>query len=148
MTIDIGLLRSVRAPCPDVSALCRVMCRAFWQQGRYGSHAASAACFTQLERPHLLHTSPYAAAWHPAACASNLDCWSVPAGSMQGMLAAVQLRLAILGPMLPLVYADREADAARNLRSRLLHALLKLCCALDCCQVRHLAIDSSDERDV
>ena len=56
------------------------------------------------------------------------------------MLAAVHLRLAILGPLLPLVYADREADAARNLRCRLLRALLKLCCALDCCLVWLLSI--------
>lgn len=54
---------------------------------------------------------------------------------MQGLLAATKLRVNILAPLMPLVYADREQAAARNLRGRLLHALLKLCCALDCCQV-------------
>ena len=43
--------------------------------------------------------------------------------------------MTILGPLLPLVYADREAEASRTLRARLLHVLLRLCCALDCCQV-------------
>lgn len=57
------------------------------------------------------------------------------AGSVQGLLAATNLRLSILAPMLPLVYADREPAAARNLRGRLLHVLLMLCCALDSCQV-------------
>lgn len=36
------------------------------------------------------------------------------------------LRLAVLLPLLPVVYADREPDAARNLRARLATALLRI----------------------
>ena len=42
------------------------------------------------------------------------------------MQVAVWLRLAVLLPLLPVVYADREPDGARNLRARLAAALLRI----------------------
>lgn len=39
---------------------------------------------------------------------------------------AVWLRLGVLMPLLPLVYADSEADPAKNLRPLLAQALLRL----------------------
>ncbi len=39
------------------------------------------------------------------------------------MKAAVALRLKILLPLLPIVYADREADRTKNLRYQLARAL-------------------------
>ncbi|KAK9835009.1 hypothetical protein WJX81_003856 [Elliptochloris bilobata] len=47
-------------------------------------------------------------------------------GPPAGVQAAVWLRLAVLLPLLPVVYADREPDAGRNLRARLATALLRI----------------------
>ena len=48
------------------------------------------------------------------------------AGPAEGVQAAVWMRLAVLLPLLPVVYADREPDQARNLRARLAAALLRI----------------------
>ncbi len=45
------------------------------------------------------------------------------AGSAEGVTAAIALRLKILLPLLPIVYADREADRTKNLRYQLARAL-------------------------
>ena len=50
----------------------------------------------------------------------------VRAGPPPGVQIAVCLRLQLLLPLLPLIYADREQDPARNLRHVLAHALLQL----------------------
>ncbi|CAL8467360.1 g6897 [Coccomyxa elongata] len=44
-------------------------------------------------------------------------------GSAEGVTAAIALRLTILLPLLPIVYADREADRTKNLRYQLARAL-------------------------
>lgn len=48
-------------------------------------------------------------------------------GPASGVQAALWLRLQLLLPLLPVVYADKEADAALNLRSRLAHICAHLC---------------------
>ncbi|KAK9916244.1 hypothetical protein WJX75_000426 [Coccomyxa subellipsoidea] len=47
-------------------------------------------------------------------------------GSAEGVCAAVAVRMQILLPLLPVVYADREADRAKNLRYQLARALLPI----------------------
>lgn len=51
-------------------------------------------------------------------------------GSSAALQAAVWLRLAMLSPLLPLVYASKEQGAERSLRTALAHALLR--CRLRC----------------
>lgn len=48
------------------------------------------------------------------------------AGSAEGVCAAVAVRMQILLPLLPVVYADREAERAKNLRYQLARALLPI----------------------
>ena len=57
---------------------------------------------------------------------SELRTWCFGTGSAEGVQVAVWLRLAILPSLLPLVYADREPDAAKNLRALLAQALVSL----------------------
>ena len=47
-------------------------------------------------------------------------------GSAEGVRAAVSVRVQILLPLLPVVYADREADRSKNLRYCLARALLPI----------------------
>lgn len=46
-------------------------------------------------------------------------------GSAAALQAALWLRLALLSPLLPLVYASKEQGAERSLRAALAHALLR-----------------------
>ncbi|BDA40350.1 probable mediator of RNA polymerase II transcription subunit 12 at N-terminal half [Coccomyxa sp. Obi] len=56
--------------------------------------------------------------------ATGLDRQTV--GSAEGVHAAIALRLKILMPLLPVVYADRETDRTKNLRYMLARALLPI----------------------
>ena len=51
------------------------------------------------------------------------------AGTVEGVQNAIWLRLDLLPALLPLIYADKEPDANRNLRSELALALLLLLCS-------------------
>ncbi len=70
----------------------------------------------------------HARAWIPHCCARVEPGGGAlaRAGPAAGVQVAVWLRLAVLLPLLPVVYADREPDGARNLRARLAAALLRI----------------------
>ena len=63
------------------------------------------------------------------ACAPTLQAAAAAAASPAAVQASVWTRLALLLPLLPLVYKHRAADAASSLRGQLLRALLRLLAA-------------------
>ena len=71
--------------------------------------------------------APTAAQDSPAGADADASAGGLPALQLSTSSAAVQssvwLRLGLLMPLLPIVHADREADARRNLKAQLVPAL-------------------------
>ena len=76
------------------------------------------SCFPRVNGPSVSQ-------YHCHGSAAEVkDMWH--AGSAEGVQAAVWVRLKLLLPLLPLVYADPEPDSTKNMRAALAKALLPI----------------------